>query len=307
MSDDYLFARLDNLTVWQRRGERAPHKPLLILLALGRFTRGETSLPFTELEPELRDLLREFGPHRQAVHPEYPFWRLQRDGLWEVATTVGTTLRRSNTDPTVRSLRSSGATGRFPAALQRTLSDRPSVVGDMARMLLDAHFPASIHGDILAAVGLSLTSRYTAKQLRDPAFRSAVLKAYTFNCVVCGLDIRIGNRTIALEAAHIRWHQAGGPDVVTNGVALCSLHHKLFDLGAMTISRDFVVLVSDEAHGGELFDETLMRHHGQPMRRPLHVGQMPDDIHLSWHQDEVFRGRPRSASRKPLSSRSSSS
>ena len=302
MSEDYLFAQLDNLTVWQRRGERAPHKPLLILMALGRFTRGETSLPFAELEPELRELLREFGPRRQAVHPEYPFWRLQRDGLWEVTTTVGITPRMPNTDPTVRSLRSSGATGQFPAAMQRTLSDRPSEVGDMARMLLDAHFPESVHGDILAAVGLTLTPRYIANQPRDPGFRSTVLKAYTFSCVVCALDLRIGNRTIALEAAHVRWRQAGGPDVVTNGVALCSLRHKRFDLGAITISRDLVVLVSDEAHGGELVDETLMRHPGQPMRRPLHAGQRPDDSHLSWHLHELFRGRPRPTRRRPASS-----
>jgi HNH endonuclease len=38
-----------------------------------------------------------------------------------------------------------------------------------------------------------------------------------------------------LEAAHIKWFQARGPDVVQNGLALCSLHHKIFDLGAFTV------------------------------------------------------------------------
>jgi len=38
------------------------------------------------LEPDLERLLFEFGPPRKAYHPEYPFWRLQNDGVWEVRT-----------------------------------------------------------------------------------------------------------------------------------------------------------------------------------------------------------------------------
>ena len=54
---------------------------------------------------------------------------------------------------------------------------------------------------------------------------------------------------VALEAAHIKWRQAGGPDLEVNGLALCSLHHKLFDRGAFTLSNQLVILVSDDAHG----------------------------------------------------------
>ena len=39
---------------------------------------------FREAEPELTALLREFGPPRKSDHPEQPFWRLQRDGVWVV-------------------------------------------------------------------------------------------------------------------------------------------------------------------------------------------------------------------------------
>ena len=38
-----------------------------------------------------------------------------------------------------------------------------------------------------------------------------------------------------MTAAHIKWFQARGQDVVPNGLALCSLHHKIFDLGAFTV------------------------------------------------------------------------
>ena len=296
MTENDMLAHLEQLAVWRRRGERAPHKPLLILLALGRFSRGQTSIPFQEVEAELAELLREFGPHRTSVHPEYPFWRLQRDGLWEVRTERALALRTSNSDPTIRSLRSSGAIGHFPAPIQRALSNRPQLVSDVAQLLLERHFPDSIHGDILAATGLTLATRFAKRRPRDPGFRSAVLRAYEFRCAVCGFDLRIGNRSTALEAAHIRWHQVGGADDVTNGLALCSLHHKLLDLGAFTIDDDHHLLVSDEAHGGDLCHHVLLRHNGQPISQPVHTEQLPNLANVKWHRSEVFRGRPRPVS-----------
>ena len=71
--------------MWKRGGERAPHKPLLLLLALGRVSRGrERLVRYEELEPPLRQLLKRFGPRRRLIGPEFPFWHLQTDGLWEI-------------------------------------------------------------------------------------------------------------------------------------------------------------------------------------------------------------------------------
>jgi predicted restriction endonuclease len=38
--------------------------------------------------------------------------------------------------------------------------------------------------------------------------------------------------------------------VVENGLSLCSLHHKAFDLGAIAISDDHKVLASRDFRGG---------------------------------------------------------
>jgi putative restriction endonuclease len=38
MKDADILDRVDKLRVWQRGGQRAPHKPLLLLLALGRLS-----------------------------------------------------------------------------------------------------------------------------------------------------------------------------------------------------------------------------------------------------------------------------
>jgi putative restriction endonuclease len=148
------------------------------------------------------------------------------------------------------------------------LRSRPTLVGDIARPLLDHHFPESLHEDILAAVGLTPEVRWVRQRRHDPRFRRRVLVAYDYHCAVCGLDLRLGAVAVALDTAHIRWHRAGGPDREDNGLALCVLHHNLFDLGAFTLGRDGIVLVCDDTHGTTGFEEVQLRHHGGRARPP---------------------------------------
>lgn len=105
--------------------------------------------------------------------------------------------------------------------------------------------------------------------------------------------MRLGYRPVALEAAHIKWHQAGGPDVEVNGLALCSLHHKLFDRGAFTLSNDLEILVSDGAYGSVGFQEWLMRFHGQKLNFPQRQTYYPSENYTRWHVKEVFQGEYR--------------
>ncbi len=142
------------------------------------------------------------------------------------------------------------------------------MVSDVVQIMLEAHFPDTVHEDILQATGIDLTFKSTGQQKRDPNFRANVLKAYECRCAVCGFDIRLGLRPIALEAARIKWRLGGGPDAEVNGLALCTLHHKLFDLCSFTFSNELEIFVSDDAHGTEGFYEWLMRFHGEKLKFP---------------------------------------
>jgi putative restriction endonuclease len=157
--------------------------------------------------------------------------------------------------------------------------------------MLEQHFPESLHPDILDALELSLSP--TGPRVRDSKFRQRVLTAYEYRCAVCGFDVRLGSVSIALDAAHIRWHQAGGPAEESNGLALCVLHHKTFDLGAFTVSPTGVILVSDQANGTEGFEASLMRHHATRVRPPQRPEWQPAPRHLEWHEKEVFKGNAR--------------
>lgn len=67
--------------------------------------------------------------------------------------------------------------------------------------------------------------RLTKMRLHQPVFRARVLEAYRTACSVC----RLQHRSL-LDAAHILpdGHPHGQP-VVTNGLALCKIHHAAYD------------------------------------------------------------------------------
>jgi putative restriction endonuclease len=294
MGADPILERFDRLNLWSRKGQRAPHKPLLVLYALGRWARGEAAdVPFADVDRDLKPLLKEFGPPRQSYHPEYPFWRLQNDGVWRVQARGELSPRQSNTDVPKSVLLAQDARGGFSGDVSAALRSDPALATRIAARLLESHFPESFHPDILGAVGLTLEPEPATPRKRDPQFRKRVLTAYEYRCAVCGFDVRLGQTSVALDAAHIRWHQAGGPDEEANGLALCVLHHKLFDLGAFTLDEKGVLLVSHQAHGTAGLQESLLRHHGGAARPPQRGAWRPDPAHLAWHGREVFKGQAR--------------
>ena len=128
---------------------------------------------------------------------------------------------------------------------------------------------------------------------RDSKFRDKILRAYGYSCAVCGFNVRLAHTLVGVEAAHIKWHQAGGPDVEENGIALCSLHHKLFDRGVFTINNDRRMIVSQDANGTNGFDEWLMRYHGNEIINPIETSYYPNDTFINWHVKEVFKGPER--------------
>jgi putative restriction endonuclease len=291
MNQEEIKKRFERITVWRRGGLRAPHKPLLVMYAIGRLLRGEPRLaPFKQIDKDLSILLKEFGPPRKSTHPEYPFWRLKNDGLWELTNTENVQTRRGNTDAKKTDLLRYEVAGGFPDRIQRLLTRDQFLATDIVKNLLNRNFPDTLHDDILSAVGIDLSAIGAVKRIRDPEFRRRVLRAYEYRCAVCGFDVRIGNRTVALEAGHIKWHQAGGPDTEDNGLALCSMHHKLFDSGVFTLSNSMAVIVSEDAHGSMGFDEWVMAFNGKRIKYPLREYYYPDSRFLAWHIKEVFQG-----------------
>ncbi len=293
MKESDLLSKFNRLTVWRRGGERAPHKPLLALYALGKAVRDEKRLvEFEEVSKNLIRLLNDFGPERKNHRPEYPFWRMQNDGIWEVKSPEQSEWNVNNSGDVKKSeLIRYNAFGGFTKTVYREIKKDPTLLKEIVQKLLDDNFPPSIHEDILQAVGIDLAADAEVVHRRNPEFRNRVLRAYEYRCAICGFDVRIDHTPIGLEAAHIKWHTAGGPDTETNGIALCALHHKLFDRGAFTLSDDMKIIVSDRANGSRGFKEWLMDFHGKTIKYPQRTAYIPHRDFTTWHVREVFHGQ----------------
>lgn len=252
-------------------------------------------IPYTDVDAHLRELLLEFGPPRKSCHTEYPFWRLQNDGIWELQNAEHVQSQASNNDAKKSELVKYGVTGGLVIDVYDRLSHDDRLLTAIASEILDSHFPVSLHEDILDAVGVELDYSVRQTKKRAPEFRARILKAYEYSCAVCGFDVRLSNREVGIEAAHIKWHQAGGPDVEQNGLALCVVHHKMFDRGAIGLSLDRKVSVSEHAHGTQGFSQWLLAFHGRPLREPINSAYLPQNAFIDWHLREVFRNPARTS------------
>jgi putative restriction endonuclease len=287
--------RLTALRQYQHNGRRVPHKPLLVLLALGRLANtGSSELTWSDAEDNLANLIAEFGPSTRTSRRQsaaYPFTRLRADGVWNLSREVP----MDNVGP----LDSAPITGRLEASLERALS-RPGEIERAARLLVDSQFPRTVAPDVLIAVGLDPDQVFgmasgptpeTEKRRRSSWWPQAILEAWDRQCAFCGYDGQLGSAPVGLEAAHVRWFNLGGPDDLNNGMALCSLHHKLFDRGALGLDQEYRILVSGVFSARTEAARRIYELHSQPLR-PRRGTALPHLEHVGWHGREVFRGRP---------------
>ncbi len=288
MTSDQLVSQINNLNIWKKGDQRAPHKPLLILYALGRLKNGQSGMmSYEEAREPLKQLLIDFGPYRLSYHPEEPFVRLTRDGIWRLNQDL------DKVEVNSKWLVEHGILGGFSDDVRKLFDENLGLIREVAEIILQSHFPDSMHEDILSAVGLDLDFVLRRVRIRDPKFRDKILIAYRYSCAVCGFNVRLGNQLVGVEAAHIKWHQAGGPDSEENGIALCSMHHKLYDRGVFTIAQTKQIVVSERAHGTSGFDDWLMRYHGKHIQSPTQKKYYPEDEFINWNVREVFKGEGR--------------
>jgi putative restriction endonuclease len=289
MNAEDVRRQFAGLGVWQRGGERAPYKPLMLLYALARYrSGGDRLISFEEMDEVLVPVFRAFGPVRRSYHTSLPFWYLRTDGVWEVesAGELASRKGKSNEPPKSVLIQAKARAGLTPELYERLAADA-ELLRAVAADLLNAHFPATLHEEILTAVGLDCA---VTRAVRNALFRQQVLVAYSYRCSVCGFDARLGDSLVGIEAAHIKWHQAGGPGVVDNGIAMCSLHHVLFDRGAFTLTSDARLEVSQLVNGGPATADNLVRFHTQRLMMPPDPSWVPRSEFVSWHRRQVFKG-----------------
>lgn len=277
-------------------GDRAPHKPLLVLLALHQLAEtGSSDLAWRDTADRLADLITEFGPTSttgRAQSAAYPFTRLRSDGVWHLSDEVPMDL--------LTPLREGDVHGRLDSAIEQELRGDPELLARTVRGIVDAQFPSTIAPDVLAAVGFDpdlvdggASIPLEAARRRSAQWRRAIVEAWDGACAFCGFDGQLGGAPVGLEAAHVRWFNFGRPDELDNGLALCALHHKLFDRGALGLSSELRVIVSSSFRAVGT-GRAVYELHGH-LLAPRPGSLLPAGEHVSWHASQVFKGDPLAA------------
>ena len=157
MDRESIVQRFQAIRVWKRNGVSAPHKPLLILYALGKLLNGESRLiSFSEVDEALGNLLKEFGHKGSRQGTVFPFWRLQNDGVWEIPA-AHKVRERSNGDAVKSDLFQYDVTGGIAKSIARRIRKDSALVCEIIDNMLEAHFPPLDHERILEAVGIEPT------------------------------------------------------------------------------------------------------------------------------------------------------
>jgi putative restriction endonuclease len=161
MSREGTLDAFSSLHQGRSRGADAPHKPLLVIYALGKWLHcGATAFRFADIEEPLGRLLRnpQFGGVETAT-PRDPFWFLRNDGVWVVESRRGTEIEYAGDRPTPRELRDQEARGRFSDAVAMDLFASPGLALELVGRLMCEYFAPSDHRAVLESVGLWLRGR----------------------------------------------------------------------------------------------------------------------------------------------------
>lgn len=127
-----------------------------------------------------------------------------------------------------------------------------------------------------------------SRTVRNRQFRKRILDAYDRRCALTGMQLINGGGRAETQAAHIMSVEAGGPDVVNNGIALSGTVHWMFDRGLISLSDAGEILLSRQINDVEGVERLI--HRDRKARLPMLVDQRPHPRYLEWHRSNCFYG-----------------
>lgn len=125
----------------------------------------------------------------------------------------------------------------------------------------------------------------TKVRLGQGAFRVMITDAYSRKCSITG------EKTLpVLEAAHIKPYSKSGPHFTSNGILLRSDIHKLFDLGYITVTKEYDIEVSNRIKEEFQNGKEYYQFHGKKLSHiPQRTLDKPNINYIDWHNSNIFK------------------
>ena len=268
------------------------HKPLLLLLTIADVIQGKSNeFKFREIEEHLKLLLGKYGlKNTKALKPEYPFVYLgSSPTLWKCSIDKS---MLKNPDSVTRA-EALEAVAKFEDNFYSFLQDLQQAKALVWQLLIE-FWPEAYHEDLLRDLGLDGLLNETIvqevqKQRRGRLFVEEVLDSYERQCAICNQSIRLGDALIGIDACHVKPIQHFGDDHITNGIALCKIHHWALDRGAISISENRDLLISPKLNGSRI-NEHFHEFAQKPIFLPRNSSFHLNEENVSYHRKYVFEG-----------------
>jgi len=268
------------------------HKPLLLLLTIADVIQVKSNeFKFKEIEEHLKLLLGKYGlKNTKSLKPEYPFIYLgSSPTLWKCSIDKSM-LKNPNS---VTRAEAMDAVAKFEDNFYSYLQNIQQAKA-LVWQLLNEFWPEAYHEDLLRDLGLDgllneTIAHEVQKQRRGRLFVEEVLDSYERQCAICNQSIRLGDALIGIDACHVKPIQHFGDDHVTNGIALCKIHHWALDRGAISISENRDLMISPKLNGTrivEYFHEFANKQIFLPRNSSFHL----NEENVSYHRKYVFEG-----------------
>lgn len=158
---------------------------------------------------------------------------------------------------------------------------------EIEEIALDQNEIIEIKRDILSGKEGKDIERIVKARVNQSLFRKVVVNNYSNSCAICNLDIQN-----LLVASHIlKWSENIEHRLnPTNGLCLCNIHDRAFELGYIGINTDYSILVSEElkqVKEKETFSSLFGRHENQFIILPDKF--YPNPEFLESHLETTFK------------------
>ncbi len=295
---------------------RAPHKPLLLLSVMDLFAEGILTSNLIELTPDLSEMFNTYWarimPPGQRGNVAMPFFHLKGDCFWHLIPRPGqeAILDAGYRLESVNQLRDTVLGAQLDDELYSLLSVEESR-NLLRTALIERYFAPEAQAPLVEQGSINFEAfRYSQALLeqartrqvkevieeeqynlavRDQGFRRAVVIAYDRRCALCGIRVLTPDDHTVVDAAHIIPWSVGHNDDPRNGMALCRLCHWTFDEGLLSVSPQYVVIVSPQLTTNYNIPGHLLTLVGRGIIGPAERSLWPDLDALSWHCQNVFR------------------
>lgn len=177
----------------------------------------------------------------------------------------------------------------FARIIARGLADESDVLPRTGDPIAAGQVPPAFndHAPFVFEIERDRVESLTSRPVRDRAFRKNVLAAYDSRCAFSGLKLINGGGRAEVEAAHIRPVERGGPDAISNGLALSGTAHWMFDRGLITLEDDLTIRVS--RHVNDVDSIWNFIHPSRRATAPAMAASHPHPHFLGWHREHVFK------------------